>query len=308
MRSPAVLVTVDLDHVRAAAEAIRHRTGVGLIAVLKADAYGLGAPQVADALASVAQEFAYFRIDEAGAVRRPGLTLGPPDGDPAEYRRLKVRPSVTTPAVAARFKGLPVAIRVETGDERVGCPPEELDALARHCDVADFWTPATTVEAARRLGAICGGRGKPLHAAQSVLLDEPDAWLDAVRPGIALYRGAVRVTSRLREVREPAGPIGYSGVTAPRIGTFLAGYSNFVRPGPVLINGRRQQILEAGMNTCYVSVAPADKAGDKVVLLGDELTEDVLAGHFGTRPHEILCRYTAMGPREYVTAGGARRG
>ena len=30
-----------------------------------------------------------------------------------------------------------------------------------------------------------------------------------------------------------------------------------------------------------------------------------LARHFGTRPHEILCRYTAIGPRHYATAGAA---
>jgi alanine racemase len=114
------------------------------------------------------------------------------------------------------------------------------------------------------------------------------------------------VTTRLRAVHKPRGPVGYTGVVTPRVGVFLAGYSNFVRPGPVLINGRRQQILESGMNTSYVSVAATDRPGDEVVLLGDELTEDELATHFGVRPHEILCRYTAMGPRHYVRGGDTR--
>jgi len=85
MRCPLVQVAVNLDQVRAAAEAIRARTGVGLIAVIKADAYGLGAPRIADALASVVTDFAYFAVSEAREVGRPGLVLGPPEGDPAEY-------------------------------------------------------------------------------------------------------------------------------------------------------------------------------------------------------------------------------
>ena len=305
MRSPHVRVAVNLDQVRASAEAIRQHTGVRLKAVVKEAAYGLGAAQVADALASIADEFAYFSLYEARQVRRPGLALGPPDGDPNEYRELRLRPSIATLEDATRFTGVPVAIKVDTAGERFGCPPEELDELVARCDVTDFWTHATQIDAVHRLREACGGRGRPVHAALTALLDEPEAWLDAVRPGLGLYRGAVRVTSRLHAVRETKGPVGYTGFSAARVGVFLAGYSNFVRPGPVLINGRGQQILESGMNTSYVSVDPADKVGDEVVLLGDALTEEELARHFGTRPHEILCRYTAIGPRHYATAGAA---
>jgi alanine racemase len=302
IRSPHVQVTINLSHVRAAAEEIRHRTGVKLIAVIKADAYGLGAVRIADALASVAGDFAYFSLHEAQDVRRPGLILGPPEGDEATHRDLRVRPSVTTLEQAARFPGIPVAIKVDTSGARFGCPPAELDALTARCEVAEFWTHATRLEAARRLREACASRGRPLHAALTVLLNEPEAWLDGVRPGVGLYQGAVRVTSRLQAVHETKNPVGYSGFVAPHVGIFLAGYSNGVRPGPVLVNGRRQQILETGMNTSYVSIDPADPAGAEVVLLGDDLHEDELASHFGTRPHEVLCRYTSMGPREYITA------
>jgi len=306
MRSPHVQVTINLDQVRASAEDIRRRTRVSLIAVIKADAYGLGAREVANALAGLANEFAYFSIDEARVVGRPGLTIGPPLGDPEEYRALRVRPAISALADAERFRNLPVAIKVDTTGQRFGCPPEELDALAARCNVRDYFAHATTVEAAQRLRAACGHRGRPMHAALSCLLDCPPAWLDAVRPGLALYQGAVRVTSRLNAVHTPTGPIGYTGVSAPHVGVFLAGYSNFVRPGPVLINGRRQRILEAGMNTSYVTVDPTDRPGDEVVLLGDGLTEEELASYFGTRPHEILCRYTSMGQRRYLGADTAR--
>jgi alanine racemase len=300
MHSPHVDVAIHLDQVRAAAEAIRAKTGVRLIAVIKADAYGLGAPQVADALASVADEFAYFSIYEARQVRRPGLALGPPDGDPAEYRALQLRPAVATPAAARKFSGMRVAIKVDASLQRFGCPPEELDDLVAACDVEDYFAHSTTVETALRLKAACAGRNRPFHAAATDLLDHPETWFDAVRPGFALYHGAVRVSARLSSVHETTKPIGYSNFTYPRVGIFLAGYSNAVRPGPVLINGRPQKILESGMNTSYVSINPGDKPGDEVVLLGDGLTEEQLAKHFACRPHEILCRYTTIGQRRYV--------
>ena len=64
-----------------------------------------------------------------------------------------------------------------------------------------------------------------LHAAGTALLGIPEARLDAVRPGLALYRGAVRVSAPLAEVHASAGPVGYSGFTPStgRHGVILAG-------------------------------------------------------------------------------------
>jgi alanine racemase len=301
MRTPQIQVTIDLDHVRHAAERIRTQTGVGLIAVIKADAYGLGAPRVADALAPVVDEFAYFSVSEAREVGRPGLVLGPPDGEPAEYRELNLRPAIANLEMARKFAGMRVALKVDTGMQRFGCPPERLDELFAAADVADFFSHAVTVDAIERLRAACAHRGRPIHAAATCLLETPAAYFDAVRPGLALYQGAVRVATRLQSVRATSGPIGYTGFAAPRVGIILAGYSNFIQPGPVLINGRRQQLLEVGMNTSFVSIDPTDKAHDEVIFLGDGLDEATLAQHFGTREHEILCRYCAMGPRHYIT-------
>jgi len=305
MRTPHIQVSVNLDQIRAAAEAIRAQTGVGLIAVIKADAYGLGAVRIADVLAPVVQEFAYFAVAEAREVGRPGLVLGPPEGEPAEFRELNLRPAVTSRALAAKFAGMRVAIKVDTGMQRFGCRPEEVDDLASRCDVEDYFSHAVTLEAAMRLKAACGHRGRPLHAAATCLLKHPETYFDAVRPGLALYRGAVRVSTRLHLVRDTSGPVGYTGFRYPRVGVILAGYSNWVAPAPVLINGRRQKLLEVGMNTSFVTVDPSDRPGDEVVLLGDGLNEAELARHFGVREHEILCRYCAMGPRSYVTAGAA---
>src|ERR1051326_6811082 len=206
MRSRSVSVVIDLDQVRASAEEIRRRTGVPIIAVVKADGYGCGAAEVIDALSAVAEEFAFFSIAEAqrliadGQAKLPksklapgttALILGPPDADPPEYRELGLRASVGTIEEAEAFKNQPVAIHVDTGMQRFGLPPEHFDEVRRRCDAVDAYTHAIRPEAAVALRQAASGKVQFLHAAASTLLDFPDAWLDAVRPAIALYRGAV---------------------------------------------------------------------------------------------------------------------
>ena len=301
MRSKHIVVTIDLDRVRASAESIRAETGVPLIAVIKADAYGLGAARVADAIGAVVDDFAYFTVNEAREVGRPGLVLGPPEGEPAEYRELQLRPAVADPDEAAKFAGLPVAINVDTGMQRFGCRPEALDDLLGHCCGVEVFTHACDATSADVLRAAAAGRALFLHAASTSLLHCSTAWLDAVRPGLGLYRGAVRATTRLAAVQTTRGPVGYSGFECRHVGIIMAGYSHHLNLAPLVINGRVQRILEIGMNTSFVSVDPVDRAGDEVVLLGAELTETQLAHELGVRPHEVLCRYTAMGTREYVS-------
>lgn len=305
MRNPNVNVTINLDAVRAAAENVRRRTGVGLIAVIKADAYGLGAARVADVLAPVVDEFAFFTPQEARELGRSGLVLGPPTDDPAVYRELNLRPAIANRADAARFGKWPVAIKVDTQMQRFGCPPEELDDLAARCNVVDYFCHAVSVNAAQRLRIACDHRGRPMHAAATCLLDEPAVHFDAVRPGLALYRGAVRVTTKLHSVRHTSGPVGYTGFEHSPVGIILAGYSNGLRPGPVVVNGRPQRLLEVGMNTAFLTVDAEDRAGDSVVLLGHELPEATIASHAGVREHEVLCNYTAMGVRQYMCDGPA---
>ena len=147
-------------------------------------------------------------------------------------------------------------------------------------------------------------RALRIHAAATSLLDCPQAWLDAVRPGLALYQGAVRVSGRLLAVREPRGPIGYTRFERSHVGIMQCGYANGLRAVTVIINGRRQRVLEAGMNTCLVSVDASDRPGAEVVLLGDGLTEAEVGAELGVRPHEVLCRYTELGVRHYQSGSG----
>jgi alanine racemase len=303
-----VQVRVDLARIRANAEAVRRLVGVPVLAVVKAGAYGLGAGEVAPVLSDLVDGFCFFSFEEAAAaglwerLGKPSLTLGPPDADPPAYRRFQVRPAVATVAAAGYYREADPILSVDTGMQRFGCPREQVPDALRAGGCREAMTHATHFEQAEQLADLLGGRGLRLHAAASSLLDVPEARLDAVRPGLALYRGAARVTTRLLDVRDSTGPAGYTGFTVPRHGVIPAGYSNGLRPGPCLVNGHPSRVLEVGMQSAYVQCAPGDKAGDEVVLLGDALTEAEVAAAWGTPPHAVLLYMARMGRREYAGA------
>jgi len=305
--SKHVAVRVDLDQIRRNARAIALRAGVPILAVVKADAYGLGAEQVAKALGDLVGGFCVFSLAEAVTARiwettgQPTMTLGPDPGVGAEeYLQHHVRPAVWTVERAVKLRMARPILSVDTGMQRFSCPADQIDVVlaAGGCDEA--CTHALRASHVQQLISLVGGRGLRLHAAASALLDEPNAWLDAVRPGVALYRGATRVTTALVDVRDTNGPAGYTGFSARRHGIILGGYSNGLRVGPCDINGRPSRILEVGMQSAYVEAADNDRVGDEVVLLGEGITEDALAAALKCSPQDALLRMAAAGVRNYV--------
>jgi alanine racemase len=316
MRSAHVVVRIDCARIRANARAIRRRTGVELIAVVKADAYGLGAGAVAAALRRVADRLAVFSLAEAQAAglwRASGLpiiALGPPDGLPAAYRRAHVRPAVSTVAAARRLRAARPIVCLDTGMRRFACPVSELAAVLAAGSSDEVFTHATTIAQARSLAVATRGLGVRRHAAASSLLATPAAWLDAVRPGLALYHDAVRVSVPLAEVGAGRAPIGYGGFSAARHGVVLAGYAHGLRAGWCLVAGVRRRIREVGMQSAYIELGTDGKPGDEVVLLGDGLTLVELAHAWSARPHEVLIALCGAGERVYrhgrTTAGSGR--
>lgn len=307
--SPRVAVGVHLEQVRSNVAAVRSRVGGAAVhAVVKADAYGLGARRVAEAVAGVVDGFVVFDAAEAVAAGLPGLgkpilSLGPPDA--ALCHEHGIRPAVWTVEQASALQAARPVLSVDTGMQRFGCPRERLDAVIEAGGCREAFTHATRVEAARKLLEWVGGRGFRLHAAGTALLGEPEAHLDLVRPGLALYRGAVTVTTRLVEARDTQGPAGYTGFAARRHGVILAGYSNGLRRGPCLVGGRRRRIVEVGMQSAFVELEPGDGPHDEVTLLGrsdqgdETLREEEVAGAWGCTPHEALLRLARMGERTY---------
>ncbi len=304
-----VSVEIDLGQIRRNAESLTQRVAVPLLAVVKADAYGLGAGRIVPVIDDLVSGYCVFSFAEAADLRshygsaKPLLVLSP-DGpeDPSEFIAQNARPAVSDAKRAASLAGARPVLCVDTGMQRFACPAEQIDAVLRAGGCDEAYTHATNLEQVEHFKGLLGGRGLRLHAAGSSLLDRPAAWLDAVRPGMALYRGAVRVSTTLADARRSKGAVGYSGFESSHHGVILAGYSNGLRRGPCLVNGVRRSVREVGMQSAFVDLGPDDRAGAEVVLLGDNLTLEDLAPAWQSTPHEVLLRMCGVGLRFYPGA------
>ena len=217
-----VWAEVDLDAIAANIAGLRQRIGDSpeLLAVVKANGYGHGAVPVArTALEAGAQRLGVACLDEAVQLRRTGINapmviLGhTPVWEAERLVEYKVTPTVDTKQLALAVARLstergivtPVHLKVETGMNRFGMPPNEVvdfaqflrtlpglnvEGLYTHFAMADEADKTFTrqqfklfLSAAERLPWIpCR------HVANSAaVLDEPQMCLDMVRPGISLY-------------------------------------------------------------------------------------------------------------------------
>ncbi|MBT0767891.1 alanine racemase [Kineosporia sp. J2-2] len=219
---------IDLDAIAANVRALRgHAPGAGLMAVVKADAYGHGlVPAARAALAGGAAWLGTAQLSEALALRAAGLTaptlswLTVPGDRYAEAIRQGVDIGVSAGwalaeiAAAAREVGgtARLHLKVDTGLNRNGCTladwPQLLeDALKLQADglvsvVGGFShfvsadEPADPVNArqlenfvtALDLATTAGARFEVRHIANSpATLSNPDAHFDLVRPGLSVY-------------------------------------------------------------------------------------------------------------------------
>lgn len=136
---------IDLDAVAANVRSIKRLVGerTAIAAVVKAEAYGLGAPLIArSALEGGAEWLAVARIEEAVQLRQGGLEAPilhlaslPPEQAEAVVR-WRITPTVadvqTIKALAAVVppgQRLPVHLKVDTGLTRFGVQPSELSAV-----------------------------------------------------------------------------------------------------------------------------------------------------------------------------------
>jgi len=196
----------------------------GIIPVVKANAYGHGAVQVARALENAGADLvACADIEEGAALRAAGVraeilvfgALSVSDLDGLFDGRLT--PTISTPgaaravqAAAARYKQrIRYHLKIDTGMNRLGFRfdnlrrtlPEllasdhlELDAVYTHFATADDPESALFDEQRRRFERALadveslGGRPRYRHAANSAaLLRDARVWFDRVRPGLLLY-------------------------------------------------------------------------------------------------------------------------
>jgi alanine racemase len=222
---------VDLGALKSNFRAIREHlrrqrpTGTpGVIAVVKANAYGHGAGQVGRALEDAGADLlACADIEEGAALRAAGVradilifgALSVSDLDGLFDCRLT--PTISSPgaaravqAAAARHKQrVRYHLKIDTGMNRLGfrfdnlrrtlpellrSPNLDLEAVFTHFATAD--DPASTLfdEQRRRFDQVLadlnalGARPRFRHAANSAaVVRDPRVWFDRVRPGLLLY-------------------------------------------------------------------------------------------------------------------------
>ena len=216
-------IRAEVDHgaLRHNAAAMRKLVGdqTGLIAVVKADGYGHGGPEVAQTLAPFAEQFGVATVGEARAVRaavldKDILILSPclPEEREAAVREGFI-PVVSSTAEAKAYarlvQGKPARIHlcVDTGMGRIGVWQDDalktaqeiaaiegldIESVSTHLPVADS-DPAFTAEELRAWETLIGQLRAILptakfHALNSAgSLQRPEHAADRVRPGLALY-------------------------------------------------------------------------------------------------------------------------
>ncbi|MFA7261759.1 MAG: alanine racemase [Caulobacter sp.] len=261
----AARLTIDLDALARNYAVLRDTAGVEAAPAIKADGYGLGAPEAALRLwREGARGFHVARLTEGQALRRAlgerAATIyvldGPTPGSQAALRAAGLTPVINSLDQAAAWDG-PAAIHIDTGMNRLGLTLEEARTLAGRPDVVLVMShlacagqpghPMNAVQLARFREARALFPAAPASLASSGgLFLGRDYSFDQVRPGISLFGGGPhdRADARIAAVatleaailqlrRVPAGEtIGYGAAfTAERdltVAILAAGYADGV--------------------------------------------------------------------------------
>jgi alanine racemase len=363
------VLTVDLDAIVANWRRLE-KTAVPAecAGVVKADAYGCGAAQVARALANAGcKTFFVATLDEAAVVRAAvpaSAAIYVLDGffqnSGETYAKIDARPVIGDLNELAewdvfcrrsRWEG-GAAIHIDTGMNRLGLSVTEAQGIIPRINAGDHGitlvmshlacaeqlnNPANArqLTAFREIAASFTGVPASLSNSSGIFLS-PQFQFDLVRPGAALYgvnptpeadnpmRPVVELKARILHVRnvERGDSVGYGGTWTARRPTKLAivsagyadgyfraaGSNDGSRGAEVVIAGKRCPIAgRISMDLMAVDITDlpnnAARRGHMATLIGDGITVDELAHHYGTIGYEVL---TSLGRRYARTyKGGA---
>jgi len=258
-------LTIDLDEIAANWRTLDRMTESETAAVVKADAYGLGAHRVARALAREGVRSFFVAIAEEGVALRQALGPGPAinvfsghmPGDADMINDLELTPMLNSVDQLIRhveaLPGAPFGLQLDSGMNRLGMEPAEWAAVR---DIALAQNPTLVMTHL----ACADDPDHPMNAAQLQSFREmtdgieaprslantggvlmgPDYHFDLARPGIGLYGGLPYVDARpvvtleipviqCRDI-EAGETVGYGNdYSAPeprRIATISAGYAD----------------------------------------------------------------------------------
>jgi alanine racemase len=359
-----ITAEIDLDAALKNLEAIRKAVnGLPVIAVVKADAYGHGAAEVARLYEDVeVHALAVAFVSEAEELREAGIKSPIlvlfDNTEPEKYLKLGLTPVIHTLKAAEAFSReaekqnvtLDVHVKVDTGMGRVGFDNEtdvlkilemknlNVVGLMSHLSEADLADPDFVKVQLERFNGFKDSLHKkglsPLcHVANSAAaLGCPEAHLDAVRPGLALYgvspfkeadkpvpnlSPVMRATVPIVTVRrlEAGHPVSYGRTfitSRPTLSAVMAvGYGDgydrlFSNNADVLIRGKRAPVIgRVCMDVVMVDVTDIEEVSesDNAVLLGSDggesITASELAERASTIPYEILLNLGRNARKQY---------
>jgi len=165
------------------------------------------------------------------------------------------------------------------------------------------------------------------------IIDMPETYLNAVRPGIILYgyypsnevfkdnlsiKPALTLKTKIGHVKELDKDmyVGYGKTFRTNKKTIVAtlpiGYGDgypraLAKNAKIIVNGKFAKVLgRICMDQCMIDVTDVEnvKTGDEVIILGEEgdlkFNADDIAGALGTINYEILCMLKSRIPRVYI--------
>jgi alanine racemase len=341
-------------------------------AVVKAHAYGHGTVECARALEREGAEwFGVTSTDEGLALRDGGiagsilLMTGFWRGDedlvieneltPAVWQREHIE-RLERAAERLRKDAVRVHLKVDTSMARLGASFDELPQLlailraAKHVKVEGLFSHLASAEVVdspqvdeqmarfERAVALAKQNGLApayLHIANtSAIATRPKAWMNFVRPGIALYGYQLPSVPESKSFDLPVHPvlswktrilslrdvgagqaIGYSGAYVTpgpaRIAALPVGYADGLSRqlssrGRVIVHDQYAPIVgNVSMDITLVDITgvPGAEIGAEVIILGQSehcsLTAEDHARLAGTIPYEILCNISKRVPRQY---------
>ena len=347
--------------------------GRELIGVIKADAYGHGSVKCAEVLRkNGVKTFAIATLQEAITLREAGakeeiICLGL---TPDMYADVIVEHDLTpvvcdssnanaiSDAAVAAGKIVSGLIAVDTGMGRIGYLADDTDfavedvrkiaalpgfkikGMFSHMSTADAADKTYSHEQEAKYNAFYEALTKanikiPFRtlANSASIMELPEIYFDAVRPGIILYgcypsdeveraqlsiKPVMSVKANIVHLKDvPANfSVGYGrkyiSTKPARIATLALGYADgYPRPfsanAKVIVNGVVCPIAgNICMDQCMVDVSavPNVKLGDEVIVMGSDgvnsVTADDIANATGTINYEICCAFGQRLPKVYV--------
>ncbi|WP_439521923.1 alanine racemase [Marivita sp.] len=280
------VLTIDLGAICANWRALAGMNAGETAAVVKANAYGLGAAQVAKALAKAGARTFFVALAEEGVIVRDALGAGPRicvygghmDGDAPLLRDSNLVPMINSIDQMLRhveaLPGHPFGIQLDSGMNRLGMEPAEWSALRdialsqnpvlimSHLACADEPNHGMNAFQLQTFRQMTDGIDAPrsLAATGGTLLGS-DYHFDMTRPGIGLYGGlpfvdALPVASlsipiiQVREVN-PGESVGYGNTWVARVPSTIATISAGYADGVIRAMGPKAYVW-AGETRCKI--------------------------------------------------------